>query len=63
MNKFECKDLGLDCNFSATGATKEEVLKSAMEHGGTVHADMMTGMTKMQSAQFGKQLQDAIKSA
>jgi predicted small metal-binding protein len=63
MNKFECKDLGLDCNFSATGATKEEVLKSAMEHGGTVHAAMMVGMTEAQSAEFGQKLQNAIKSA
>lgn len=61
MNKFECKSLGLDCDFSVTGATKEEVLKAAMEHGGSVHAAMMVGMTEEQSAQFGQQLMDSIK--
>jgi predicted small metal-binding protein len=61
MEKFECKDLGLDCDFNVTGTSKEEVLKSAMEHGGSVHADMMTGMSEAQSAQFGQQLMDSIK--
>ncbi len=61
MEKFACKDLGLECDFVATGANKEEVLKKAMTHGGTVHADLMKGMTKEQSAQFAQQLDAAIK--
>lgn len=63
MEKFACKSLGIDCNFVATGATKEEVLKKAMEHGGTVHADMMKNMTKEQSAQFAQKLEAAIQAA
>jgi len=63
MQKFECKDLGLDCKFSTTGATKEEVMHKAMEHGGVVHADLMKNMTPEQSAAFGKKLESAIKAA
>ncbi len=63
MMKFTCKDLGLNCNFVATGATKEEVIRKAMEHGGKVHADKMKNMTKEQTAQFGKQLEASIKTA
>jgi predicted small metal-binding protein len=63
METFACKDLGLDCNFSTTGATKEEVLKKAMEHGGAVHGDLMRNMTPDQSAAFARQLDAAIKSA
>jgi predicted small metal-binding protein len=62
MMRFACKDIGMDCNFVATGNTKEEVLKKAMAHGSTVHAAQMKNMTKEQSAQFGKQLEAAIKT-
>ena len=61
MEKFACKNLGIDCNFEVTGATKEEVLKKAMEHGGAVHADLMKNMTKEQSAQFAQKLEASIK--
>ena len=63
METFACKRLGLDCDFVATGATKEEVMKKAMEHGGTVHADLMKNMTAEQSAEFAKKLEEAIQPA
>lgn len=63
MEKFACKNLGLDCDFTATGATKEEVLKKAMEHGGTVHADLMKDMTKEQAAGFAQKLEASIQTA
>ena len=62
MEKFACKDLGMECDFVATGATKEEVLKMAMEHGGAVHADMMKGMTEQQMADFGQKLEASIET-
>jgi len=34
-----------------------------MEHGGTVHADMMMGMTPEQSADFAAKLGEAIHAA
>jgi len=63
MMKFACKDVGVDCNFVATGATKEEVMQKAMQHGGTVHGDLMKSMNQEQMEQFGKQLEAAIKPA
>jgi predicted small metal-binding protein len=63
MEKFACKNLGMDCDFVATGATKEEVLKKAMAHGSTVHADLMKNMTKEQSAEFAKKLEASIIEA
>ena len=63
MEKFACKNLGLDCDYVATGAAKEEVLKKAMAHGGTVHADLMKNMTKAQSAEFAKKLEASIQKA
>ena len=62
MEKFACKNLGLDCNFEASGATKEEVLGHAMEHGNAVHADMMKDMTEAQMEEFGKNLEASITS-
>jgi predicted small metal-binding protein len=62
MEKFACKNLGLDCDFEVTGATKEDVMKKAMEHGSVVHADMMKEMTEEQMKAFGQQLEASIKS-
>jgi predicted small metal-binding protein len=63
MLKFACKNLGVDCDFVVTGATKEEVLNKAMQHGGIVHADLMKSMTKEQATQFAQQLEASIKAA
>ena len=63
MEKFACKDLGVNCDFVATGATKDEVMKKAMEHGAVVHADLMAGMTAEQSAQFAQKLKASIHAA
>ena len=62
MEKFSCKNLGIDCDFEVIGATKEEVLEKAMEHGGVVHADLMVGMTEEQSAEFAQQLAASIET-
>lgn len=63
MESFACKTLGLDCDFVVTGPTKEEVMARAMEHGGTVHADLMQNMTPEQAADFAKKLEEAIQAA
>lgn len=60
MEKFACKNLGLDCDFEVTGATKEETMKKAMEHGSVVHADLMKGMTEEQSKEFAQKLEASI---
>ena len=63
MEKFACKNLGLDCNYVVTGSTKDEVFKKALEHGNTVHAELMKNMTKEQSAQFAQKLKASIQAA
>ena len=63
MMKFACKDLGMDCDYVATGANKDDVLKKAMAHGNSVHSAQMKSMNKDQMAQFGKQLEASIKPA
>jgi predicted small metal-binding protein len=63
MEKFACKNLGMDCDFVAEGATKEEVMKMAMEHGNVVHADMMKDMAPEQMAEFGQKLEASIQAA
>jgi len=32
MKMLKCKDVGVDCDFAASGKTEEEVLKKAAEH-------------------------------
>jgi predicted small metal-binding protein len=62
MLSFACKDVGIQCGFVATGATKDEVLRKAMQHGETAHSDLMKKMTKEQAAKFAKDIDAAIKT-
>ena len=32
-----CRDVGVDCDFEARGATEQEVLDKAAQHGRTAH--------------------------
>lgn len=34
---LKCRDVGVDCDFVARGATEEEVLQKAKEHAGQAH--------------------------
>jgi predicted small metal-binding protein len=62
MQKFACKNIGLNCDYVAMSATKEETVKKAMEHGMKAHADLMKNMTADQSKQFAKRLEDSIQA-
>jgi predicted small metal-binding protein len=35
--QLRCRDVGLDCNFEAHGATEEEVLQKGVVHARIVH--------------------------
>lgn len=37
MYSLACRDLGEDCDYVATGMTKEEVMQKGAEHGMQVH--------------------------
>ena len=63
MLKFACKDVGLECDFVATGATAEEVKEKAIAHAGVVHADMLKTMNQDALAQLTKTVEANIKPA
>jgi len=58
MLKFSCKDLGMACDFVATGATVEEVKQKAFAHAGVVHAAELKGMNQ---AELAKSVEANIK--
>jgi predicted small metal-binding protein len=35
--QLRCRDVGLNCDFEASGSTEEEVLQKAVAHARTVH--------------------------
>jgi predicted small metal-binding protein len=61
MLKFACSDLGVECDFVATGATVEEVQNQAFAHAGVVHADMLQAMSEDQKAQLARAVEASIK--
>ncbi len=61
MQEFACKNIGLECNYRTTGMTKEDTVKKALEHGMQAHADIMKNMTKEQSAEFMKKVENSLR--
>lgn len=55
MLQVACRDLGIDCNYVATGETEEELMQKGMEHGKEVH-----GYT---DADFTPEMVESIKAA
>ena len=37
MRRISCRDIGVDCDFVATGKTDEEVMRACAEHGKMAH--------------------------
>ena len=63
MQQFKCRDMGIKCDFVATGQTAQEVIQKAMAHAQEKHADVLKTMTSPeQMAQMQKQMQSVIKS-
>ena len=54
MLNFECKNLGTNCSYVASGKTVEEVKQNAMRHAQTLHKDMLAKMTPKQIADIDK---------
>jgi predicted small metal-binding protein len=61
MFKYACKDLGVDCDFSITGETTEEVKKAVFAHANVAHKEMLQSMTPEQLAGLEKAVDGAIK--
>jgi len=63
MLSFTCKDVGVDCNFVATGNSVEEVKQVAFAHAGVVHKEIMQAMTPVQLEELAKAVEANIKPA
>lgn len=63
MLKFACKDVGVECDFVATGATVEEVKEKAFAHAGVVHADIIKNLDKDGLAKLTAAVKASIKPA
>ena len=46
MYKLSCRDMGMECGFSATGETKDELKGKMMEHAKMEHKDMLEKMSE-----------------
>lgn len=56
MKTLACKDVGVDCSFSAHGRTVDEVLKKVSEHARTHHG--IKRVTKDYLASWRKKIHD-----
>lgn len=45
MMKLSCRDMGIDCDFSATAETKEELKGKMMKHAEMDHKDILDKMS------------------
>jgi predicted small metal-binding protein len=45
MFSLSCRDMGMDCDFVADGASKEEVMQKAMQHSMQAHGMSEADMT------------------
>ena len=54
---ISCRDVGVDCDFKATGETVEDVMRSCAEHAKTAH-----GMNEI-PPELAKKVQSAIRDA
>ena len=52
---ISCSDAGVDCGWSATGATEEEILEKATEHVKESHKDMEI------NSEFAEKVKSLIK--
>ena len=59
MKKLACRDLGLDCNYVVTGATEDEVMQKAGEHGKKVHGYKDADFTPEMMAKVRAAIKDA----
>jgi predicted small metal-binding protein len=60
MFTFECKDMGMDCDFVANAASKQEVMDMAMAHAVEAHADVLQGLSTEETEAMNAKLTDVI---
>ena len=52
MKSLKCSDLGMECSFSATAETADELKQKMLEHAKEVHAEMLAGMSEEDKARL-----------
>ena len=60
MYQYACAALGVDCTFSTTAETPEEVKQAVFEHAEVVHKDMLQAMTPEEMTNLQKAVDAAI---
>lgn len=55
---LRCRDLGPDCDFEACGETKEEVLKTAVDHARAMHG--LQDISEKDRVRLQQAIQDAF---
>jgi predicted small metal-binding protein len=55
MGLLRCKDLGMNCSFTATGTTEQDIMRQFIEHAESAHK------MSVFSADFMYRVQKAIK--
>jgi predicted small metal-binding protein len=55
MGSLHCKDLGMNCSFTATGTTEQDIMRQFIEHAESAHK------MSVFSADFLYRVQKAIK--
>ncbi len=60
---FACKDVGVECNFVATGNSIEEVKQAAFAHAEVVHKEILKSMTPEQLSNLANTLEAKTKPA
>jgi predicted small metal-binding protein len=61
MFKFACKDLGLKCDYTAIGENRVDVMRAAMKHAVTDHAEITTNFSEEQSWEHLEALEAAVQ--
>ena len=57
---MNCKDMGVDCDYVATGATPKEVKAKMMKHGMESHKEMMEKMSTADKMEMENKMNKAI---
>jgi predicted small metal-binding protein len=63
MLTFACKDVGVDCDYVATGNSVEEVKLAAFAHAEVVHQEILKSMTPEQLEELAKAVVAKTKPA
>jgi predicted small metal-binding protein len=59
MQTFACKDMGFECDYTATAETKEELMQQIAAHGMEVHSLTEADMTPEMMARLDSVITEA----